>query len=308
MSNPVLAAGGIIWRSPSPAGEIEVLLVHRPRYDDWSFPKGKLDKGELAGGAPGAAPPVRSLLAAAIREVAEETGLSVVVGHRMPPVGYRTSDGPKKVSYWTMQARSGEFSPNREVDAIRWVCLAQAGELLSYDHDRAMIAELSGRAPGVVRVLLVRHGAAGRRKDFAGPDEFRPLVERGRRQAEHLVPLLRSFGPTRVLSATPLRCLQTVEPIARAIGVTVQTAPMFGEAGYGEDPRAAGQCLAEALAATEGVTVIASQGGVIPSLIGWLSRSEALGDLSPTAAKASAWALASGATGSRADYYPPPDR
>lgn len=292
MRDPVLAAGGIIWRPSSESNGVEVLLVHRPRYRDWTFPKGKLRKGE-------------SLLSAAIREVAEETGLSVIVGHRMPAVRYRTIDGPKEVTYWVMQRSGGQFAVNHEVDEIRWVSMARARRKLSYAHDRRLADELADLPPSVVRVLLVRHADAGHRSDFDGPDIARPLVDRGVRQAHRLVPLLTGFGPTRVLSAPALRCVQTVEPLARALGLDVEKAPMFGEDEFAADPQAAAERLLSDLGSTEEVTVIVSQGGVIPTLMTWLAPSGAPEPVPQIAAKAGVWALACGAGRVRADYYPP---
>lgn len=274
---------------------LEVLLVHRPRYDDWSFPKGKLHKDE-------------GLLSAAVREVSEETGLAVVVGHRLPVARYRTADGPKEVTYWTMQPVGGTFVPNDEVDETRWLSLAQAKSLLSYDYDRDLAEELLDLPPGVVRVLLVRHAAAGHRSGFRGPDRERPLVGRGRRQAQELVPLLSGFAPTRVLSARPRRCVETVKPLARSLGLEVTEATMFGEDEFADDPQAAIDALLDELASADGVAVIASQGGVIPALVSRLCPADALEPVPPIAAKAGTWALASSAGRIRADYYPPPKR
>lgn len=295
MHAPILAAGGIIWRPIADSQAVEVLLAHRPRYADWSFPKGKLHKGE-------------TLLGAAVREVREETGMSVMVGHRMPAVGYRTSDGPKEVTYWTMQPTGGRFTPNAEVDRIRWVPMATAVEMLSYDHDRRLAQELVDQRPGVVRVVLVRHADAGRRGDFEGLDLARPLVDRGRQQAERLVGLLAGFGPTRVLSAPVLRCRQTVEPLALALNLPVREEAMFGENEFDEDPRPAVECIRAGLDSLEEVTVIASQGGVIPALMTSLYSPAGPESMTEVAAKAGAWALGRGPGGVRADYYPPPKK
>lgn len=295
MRPSVLAAGGIIWRPTADLTAIEVLLVHRPRYDDWTFPKGKLHRGE-------------SLLAAAVREVAEETGLSVIVGHRASSVGYTTSDGPKEVTYWVMQPKGGDFRPNDEVDKVRWVPTARAASTLSYAHDRRLADGLVDMSPGVVRVVLVRHADAGRRSDYDGPDDARPLTDRGMRQAQELLPLLACFAPTRLLSAPALRCRQTVEPLGRSMGLDVHAAPMFGEDGFAADEHAAAQHLLGDLGSTEDVTVIVSQGGVIPALMAWLAPSGAPDPEPQIAAKAGVWALAFGAGRVRADYYPPPKK
>jgi len=287
----VLAAGGIVWRESERNG-VEVLLVHRPRYRDWTFPKGKLHKGE-------------SLLDAALREVDEETGLSVVVGHRMPVVRYRTLDGPKEVTYWAMQPAGGEFSASHEVDKIRWVSLSAARRKLTYAHDRRLADELTDLPPSVVRVVLVRHADAGRRSDFHGPDLARPLSDRGLRQAEALVALLPAFAPTRLISAPALRCAQTIEPLARVTGLVVEQAPAFGEELFAADPEVVSALVRSALQSTEDVTVIASQAGVIPALMTALASAGEPEPSRQVAAKAGVWTLAAGSGPIRADYYAP---
>lgn len=122
----VLAAGAVIWRAGD-ADVVEVLVVHRPRYDDWSFAKGKCDPGE-------------SFEQTALREVQEETGLDVELGRPLPDVRYRDhEDRPKLVRYWTATVTGGAFVANDEVDEIRWLPVAEAAALLSYAHDRDLL-------------------------------------------------------------------------------------------------------------------------------------------------------------------------
>jgi 8-oxo-dGTP diphosphatase len=123
------AAGGVVWRRSS-KDQVKVLLVHRPAYDDWSFPKGKLDPGETH-------------RRAARREVLEETGLECTLGEELDEVRYRDRKGrPKRVRYWAMEVVSGAFEPNDEVDEVRWVTRAEAARLLSYEWDARLVATL----------------------------------------------------------------------------------------------------------------------------------------------------------------------
>jgi 8-oxo-dGTP diphosphatase len=122
------AAGGVIWRILG--GQLEILVIHRPRYQDWSLPKGKPHRGESA-------------LACALREVHEETGLSCSVGDELPEARYRDRKGrAKRVRYWAMQELTGTFHPNNEVDKVCWVPIDHAAETLTYDHDLVVIAGL----------------------------------------------------------------------------------------------------------------------------------------------------------------------
>ena len=126
----VKASGGVVWRRGDRG--IEVALVHRPRYDDWSFPKGKLDKGE-------------SWEDGALREVEEEIGLRCRLGHELPSASYRDNKGRAKVvRYWMMEPLDGEFVPSQEVDEVRWLTPADADRLLSYEHDRELLREVTG--------------------------------------------------------------------------------------------------------------------------------------------------------------------
>jgi 8-oxo-dGTP diphosphatase len=123
------AAGGVVWRDAGD-GAVDVLLVHRPRYDDWTLPKGKLEPGEAPEDA-------------ARREVEEETGLRCTLGGELPAVRYVDHHGRRKrARYWAMQVVDGSFTPNHEVDELRWVPVDDVGALLTYEHDAAVVAAL----------------------------------------------------------------------------------------------------------------------------------------------------------------------
>ena len=290
----ILAAGAVLWR-PVATGT-ELCLVHRPRYDDWSLPKGKLHPGELP-------------LAGAMREVTEETGFRPVVGRRLPTQRYDLGPDRKYVDYWAMTPADGAFVATDEVDSLRWVTPALAASTLTHDRDRALVATFAAQPVPTAMVLLVRHAKAGSRSRWKDEDGLRPLDAGGRAQAEGLRQALPWFGPTAIRSADPVRCLQTVAALAEDLGLPVGLEPALSEEAYAKDP-AAGLERVQAAAAAGGVTVLCSQGGVIPDLIGTLAERDgvALGRRAGSkipARKASTWALSFVDTRVvAADYHP----
>ena len=127
MNKTIRAAGGVVYRERDD-GVREVAVIHRPKYDDWTLPKGKLDPGE-------------SIEAAAVREVFEETGFRAVIERRIGETSYRDRKGrPKRVTYFAMRPSGGSFEVNDEVDELRWLPVEEAEELLSYEHDRNLAA------------------------------------------------------------------------------------------------------------------------------------------------------------------------
>lgn len=288
------AAGGAVWRLGH-GGVLEAAVVHRPKYDDWSLPKGKLDGGEHP-------------LQAAVREVGEETGLTVAVGRRSVQTRYVHRHGPKRVDYWTMQHVAGDFAVNDEVDELRWLPVPEASQLVTHPHDAAVLADLARTdVPRSPSLLLVRHASAGERSDFAGPDDERPLDARGRAQAARLAQVLTAFGPTEVLAAPPVRCVQTVTPLAEALGLPLGSVPELGEDGFGDDPQAGIDRVEAWLEERRGpgVTVVCSQGGAIPSVLMALGVRfpGTTGSLWPPSAKGSVWVLGGQPGRLLADYY-----
>jgi 8-oxo-dGTP pyrophosphatase MutT (NUDIX family) len=295
----VLAAGAVLWRfSAPPDSRVEVALVHRPRYDDWSLPKGKLE-------------PEESTQLAAVREVAEETGFWAVLGRQVGQTRYRVTrpaPAPKTVDYFAARARLGRFTPNREVDELRWVAPEAAEELLTYPHDRDILAAFRALPADLATMALVRHADAGSRKEWSAADELRPLSRSGWRQAAGLRELLPLFGIDRVHSAPLVRCEQTVAAVARDLGVPVELEPLLSEEGYAVDPRAGADRLLSIVAAG-GTPVVSSQGGVIPDVLSRLAKDAGVTLDNPKSQKGSAWILSftrdPAPTLVAADYIPP---
>ncbi|HEX3707617.1 MAG TPA: NUDIX hydrolase [Mycobacteriales bacterium] len=259
------ASGGVLWRPAMGGAEIEVALVHRPKYDDWSIPKGKLTTGEHP-------------VVGAVREVAEETGHIGVPGRPLGQITYLKDGAPKRVRYWAMQVSGGEFEPNDEVDQLMWLPPREAQRHLLADRDRDVLRDVSRAAMSTWPCLVVRHASAGERSSWAGDDRERPLDGLGDQQSEALVPLLAAYGVQRVMSADVLRCLETIGPYAAAARLTVESEPLLSETGYGQQPDLAAERLVELLG-SHVASVVCSQGRTIPGLI--LSACTALGAKPP---------------------------
>jgi len=227
------AAGVLCWRrDPSAGGGLEVLLVHRPRYDDWSWPKGKVKDGE-------------PLPLTAVREAAEETGLDVVLGRPLGDVCYPLPNGrPKQVTYWAATAvghsTGADVTDGAEVDGVAWLPLDEAEQRLTRESDVAPLRALRGHAAAgalsTSAVLVVRHGTSRPRDSWARADADRPLVSAGRRQARGLVPLLACWRPERLVSSPWKRCVDTVEPYGAATGLAVRTKGSLSEDGARRSP------------------------------------------------------------------------
>jgi 8-oxo-dGTP diphosphatase len=214
------AAGGIVWRKAQSG--VEVLVIHRPAYDDWTFPKGKTDPGE-------------SLQATAVREIAEETGVRVRLGHPLGELTYPVVGGTKAVTYWCARAvgDEGSFEPNNEVDEIRWVSLGGAESVLSYDHDQSLLETfrelVAIKAHRTRTIVVLRHAKAVPRTEAEEDDLERPLTALGQERADELVPVLGAYGIRRVVSSPAVRCTQTVEPFAHSISTFLEIDDRLGE-------------------------------------------------------------------------------
>jgi 8-oxo-(d)GTP phosphatase len=274
MATVIAAAGGVVWRM-SRSG-LRIAVIHRPRRDDWSLPKGKLlvHAGRT-----------EPTIVAAHREVVEETGLDVAVQHRVGRAHYRLGSAKKTVTYWAMRHVGGSFVPNAEADLLRWVTPEKAQDLLTFPVDHSIVDQFTARPVADAAVLLVRHGKAGKRSTWKKDDRLRPLDAHGRRQAEAIARVGTLFGPGRVGAAPLVRCEQTVSPLARALKLKVTSTPRFADAQFERHP----ERTVDALAALSrsGVSAVASQGVTIPGLLDYLCPQRSQHD----SRKGSIWAI-----------------
>ena len=216
----VQAAGVVAFRPGK-----QVLLVHRPKYDDWAFPKGKLDRGEHA-------------ITAAVREAAEETGLHVRLGPPLSDQRYPVAQGMKTVRYWTARSVGDDdvsgYRVNGEIDGVAWLPHDEAMERLTYDRDRVTLEEAMAARKNTVAVVMLRHGPSRSRKAWRKDDRERPLLQQGHLQAQHLVPVLAAYDVRRIVCSSSLRCTQTIAPYADTAGLEVEATTRLTEEDFSQ--------------------------------------------------------------------------
>ena len=216
----------------------EVLLIHRKRYDDWTLPKGKVDPGE-------------SLPACAVREVVEETGVTIRLAAPLDTIRYEAGKaGPKKVDWWGgIPRRGGPPRPDDEVDMVSWLPVRAALTRLTYAHDHFLVEQHLDQPP-TTPLILVRHAKAMDRKDWSRKDAARPINSRGRRQAQLLVPMLAAYGIARLVSSTSTRCLNTLLPYAHRQELPIESYAQLSEEVGADDAKGVAKLITRIRAST----------------------------------------------------------
>jgi 8-oxo-(d)GTP phosphatase len=250
----IRAAGALLWRDNSDLS-IEVALIHRPRYQDWSLPKGKLEMGETA-------------LQCAYREVHEETGIRATFTRQLGTVEYEESGQEKRVKYWAAHCAltNSEFVPNEEVDQMRWLSPSQALEQATHDSDKSIIEKFMSEEQHTDTLIILRHTKSLERGDWDEADSHRTLDETGFDQAQLLIKHLAPFAIDELYTSDYTRCVQTVTPLAHARGLSITAVPSLNEESFELDPEKA-ISFANALKQDEKNILICSHNPVIPSML-----------------------------------------
>ena len=250
----IRAAGALLWRENSEL-RIEIALIHRPRYDDWSLPKGKIEEGETS-------------LHCAFREVIEETGITPTFGRELGSVEYKEPTGLKRVKYWSARApySSEEFVVNEEVDQIKWLSSENALTLATHQSDRTIIENFLTIEPRTDTLIILRHTKALERGDWDGDDSKRTLDERGLQQSEQLVHQLKPFALDEIYTSNYTRCVQTVTPLGQSRGLSITEIPNLNEEMFRLDPERS-ISFANAVKQDEKNILICSHNPVIPTML-----------------------------------------
>lgn len=262
----VLAAGAVCWRvvaTKRDGAEVRVLVVHRQARADTGIPKGKVDPGEL--------PPQT-----AVREVKEETGLSIALGAALGTTRYAVPGGREKVvHYWSAEVSdeaiaASTFVPNREIASVEWLTVSAARLALSFELDRRILDTFAARVEsGSIRtfpILVLRHGTAVSPSVWDGEDAARPLLHRGVEEAQNVTQSLAAWAPTKLMSSPAVRCLSTIEPVSTFLDVPVKTVAGLSQDAHEDGTATVAKIMQKRLARKRPV-LICSHGPVIPEIL-----------------------------------------
>ena len=250
----IRAAGALLWREVD-SRNLEIALIHRPRYDDWSLPKGKIEGGETA-------------LQCAYREVFEETGIKASLTRQLGTVEYEESGELKRVIFWSAHCSldTGTFVANEEVDELVWFTPEDALVKATHDSDRQIIDSFQAQEPRTDTLIILRHTKALERGDWDEADSERTLDEVGFDQAQLLIKHLEPFAIDEVYTSNFTRCVQTVTPLSHSRGLNITQVPSLNEETFETDPQRA-VAFANALKQDEKNILICSHNPVIPTML-----------------------------------------
>lgn len=274
----IYAAGAVLWRLDAER-QVEIALIHRPRYDDWSLPKGKLDPNE-------------TIIGCAHREVMEETGFSAIFGPELGHTTYIIDGITKFVKYWSAQAIgevTGKTNP-QEVDEILWLSPTDARKKLSVDDDRSIVDFFLEFGIGTTPLVLLRHAKALNREDWDGDDGDRPLANIGQIQAKRLLSKYVPYAIEEVHSSDAMRCIETIEPMTRSLNIHPIFSADLSEYRFAKDKEAALD-YAQDLMDRGHSAIICSHNPILPKLLKKLIGKKNFIELGQELKPAEAWVL-----------------
>lgn len=250
----IQAAGAVLWREAD-EDVIEIALVHRPKYMDWSLPKGKLNRGE-------------SHIAGAYREVLEETGYRSKFGPFLGTINYKTDEVAKEVRYWSAKAyKNPETHPSAdEVDELRWISSIQAKNLLTNESDKEIVDKFLEIGAQTQTLILLRHAKALNRDEWQKDDEDRPLDQNGQIQAKNLPQYFLAYNIDQICSSDAMRCAETVLPLSQAIGRSITYVSDLSEYAFYKNKSAAYDYVKE-LIESEGAHLVCSHNPILPKMV-----------------------------------------
>ena len=250
----IQAAGAVLWRRLS-EDLLQVALIHRPRYDDWSFPKGKVEAGEAE-------------ISCAHREVLEETGFDAVFGPELCKVQYEVGEDLKTVRYWSAHA-IGEPSAvhdTEEVDQLIWVTVSDAYTKLSRKGDQEVLKNFEKFGADTTPLILLRHGKAIAREEWEGDDGDRPLAQLGQQQAKRMHAIYLPFAVSEIHSSDAVRCYETVSPMARTMSLNLVYWSELSEYAFEKDKKAAINVVNDIIE-SEARAIVCGHNPVIPGIV-----------------------------------------
>ena len=250
----IRAAGALLWRETTER-TIEIALIHRPKYDDWTLPKGKIEEGETA-------------VQCAYRELIEETGITASFTRQLGTVEYEESGQRKRVIFWAAQCAkdASQFIANEEVDQLEWLSPELALSKATHESDQQIIENFLSQSPRTDTLIILRHTKALERGDWDEEDSQRTLDELGFDQAQLLIKHLQPFAIEEIYTSDFTRCVQTVTPLAHSRGLSITQVPSLNEYTFNEDPLRA-VSFANALKQDEKNILICSHNPVIPTML-----------------------------------------
>ena len=258
MSETISAAGAVVWRKHKD-NFTEVAIIHRPKYDDWSFPKGKLEVGE-------------SLIACAHREVLEETNLQTEFGPHLGQVEYFTPDGLKKVTYWSAKVIAEKpFRTNTEVDQLKWIPITKVIEVLTNETDKEIFDKFVKVKFNSKPFILLRHAKAITRDEWQGEDDDRPLSSSGQNQAMRLLSTYQVFNIDQIHSSDAVRCYDTVKSMAKGLDIKLEVSSKLSESTFKKDKEKAFDYVRELIKEDKSV-LICSHNPILPKMLNKLTK------------------------------------